>query len=174
LLWEYKEVKMQPKIVKGYDLKKDEFQKADKIYYKPDLKYNWDAGVAIGRFLNGLKEGKITGVVCKRCKRTMVPPRAFCERCFAPIDEWLELKDTGIVNTFSISYISWDVKRLEKPEIPAVIEIDGASKGMGILHLLGEVKPEDVKIGMKVKAVWKEKKERIGAITDIRYFKPLL
>jgi uncharacterized OB-fold protein len=32
---------------------------------------------------------------------------------------------------------------------------------------------QEIKIGMKVKAVWKDPKEREGAITDIRYFKPL-
>jgi probable rRNA maturation factor len=42
----------------------------------------------------------------------------------------------------------------------------------GILHLLGEVEPKDVEIGMKVEAVWKPAKEREGAITDIRYFRP--
>jgi len=57
--------------------------------------------------------------------------------------------------------------------LPAVIEIDGASKGMGIMHLLGEVEPGDIKIGMKVKAVWKPEEEREGSITDIIYFKPL-
>ena len=53
------------------------------------------------------------------------------------------------------------------------LDIDGASPLHGILHKLGEVKPEDVKIGMKVKAVWKPAKEREGAITDIKYFKPI-
>ena len=57
--------------------------------------------------------------------------------------------------------------------IPAVIEIEGASKGMGIMHLLGEVDPDEVKMGMKVKAVWKPAEEREGAITDILYFKPV-
>ncbi|MCI0530723.1 MAG: DNA-binding protein, partial [candidate division Zixibacteria bacterium] len=59
------------------------------------------------------------------------------------------------------------------PQMPAVIEIDGTSKTKGILHMLGEVNPKDVKIGMKVKAVWKFPREREGAITDIKYFKPL-
>jgi len=43
---------------------------------------------------------------------------------------------------------------------------------MGMLHLLGEVSPEEVAVGMKVKAVWKPQGERQGAITDIRYFRP--
>ena len=29
-----------------------------------------------------------------------------------------------------------------------------------------------IRVGMKVKAVWKPKEERTGAITDIRHFKP--
>ncbi len=165
---------MEPKVIRGRDLKRDEFEKALKVEYHPEARYAWDAGYAVGKFLEGLKQGKILGVRCRRCRRILVPPRAFCELCFVPIDEWLELKDTGTVNTFSISYVSMDVKRLEEPEIPAVIEIDGASPGVGILHKLGEVDdPKNVKIGMKVKAVWKPEKERTGAITDILYFKPL-
>ena len=53
-----------------------------------------------------------------------------------------------------------------------MIYIDGASDA-GFLHLLDEVKPEDVKVGMKVQAVWKPAEEREGSITDIKYFKPL-
>jgi uncharacterized OB-fold protein len=45
---------------------------------------------------------------------------------------------------------------------------------MGILHLLGEVSDwKKIKFGMQVKAVWKPPEERTGAITDIKYFKPL-
>jgi len=54
-----------------------------------------------------------------------------------------------------------------------VIELDGASQGIGLFHLLGEVKPEEVKVGLRVQAVWKPPAEREGAITDIKYFKPL-
>jgi uncharacterized OB-fold protein len=103
----------------------------------------------------------------------MIPPRMFCERCFGPTHAWVVVKDTGTVNTFSLSYVSWDVRRLKKPEIPAVIEIDGASKGMGILHVLGNVKPKAVRIGMRVRAVWKPAKQRTGSITDIAYFEPI-
>ena len=106
----------------------------------------------------------------------MIPPRMFCELCFRPTDEWISLKDTGTVNTFSLVYVNWDASRRDPsapPLIPAVIEIDGASRGMGIMHMLGEVDPEAITIGMKVKAVWKKPADREGAITDILYFKPV-
>ncbi len=144
--------------------------------FKPNLAYAWDNGVAIGRYLAELKSGRIVARTCYKCRRIMIPPRMFCELCFRPTDEWVFLKDTGTINTYSIVHVNWDASRRgpdEPPLIPAVIEIDGASKGMGIMHMLGEVDPKDVSIGMKVKAVWKPEDERTGAITDILYFKPL-
>jgi uncharacterized OB-fold protein len=143
--------------------------------WKPKLQYAWDDGVAIGRYLAELKKGNIIARKCNKCDRIMIPPRMFCELCWRPTDEWVVCKDTGSINTYSICYVNWDASRIkkgEKPHLPAVIEIDGASPGMGIMHILGEVDPKDVKIGMKVKAVWKKPAEREGSITDILYFKP--
>ncbi|MCX8015606.1 MAG: Zn-ribbon domain-containing OB-fold protein [candidate division WOR-3 bacterium] len=169
------DLKPDPKLLKGIGLSDDDIKKGRVLttHWVAEAKYKWDSGIAIGKYLEGLKQGKILGVECHKCRRKMVPPRMFCEWCFKPIDNWIELQDTGIVNTFSLCYVTWDVKRITEPQIPAVIEIDGASKGMGIMHLLGEVDPKKVYIGMKVKAVWKPEKEREGAITDIKYWKPI-
>ncbi len=136
--------------------------------------YAWDTGIAIGKYLASLKRGVILGSFCRSCRKTVVPPRIMCEWCFRPMTRYVPLKDTGTINTFSICYITWDVQRLEEPEIPAVIEIDGASSMHGIMHKIGEVDPKDVFIGMRVKAVWKPPEQRQGAITDILYFKPLI
>ena len=103
----------------------------------------------------------------------MVPPRTFDELSWTPIDDLRELPGTGTVNTFSLSMVNWDASRRDEPQMPAVIELDGASPGMGILHMLDEVEPDDIEIGMKVEAVWKPAGEREGAITDILYFRPL-
>ena len=141
--------------------------------------YNWDAGVAMGRYLQGLKQGKILGIRCPECRRTLTPPRSFCELCFRPLDDWVELSDTGRINTYSVSFVNWDASRRSTPEVPAVVEIDGASPGMAILHLIGEVGEtldeitSRLKLGTPVQAVWKPADEREGAITDIRYFRPI-
>ncbi len=148
--------------------------------WEPALSYRWDSGVAIGRFLEGLREGKILGVHCRRCARTVTPPRAFCEICFVPMDEWVELADTGTVNTFSICFITWDMRPLRVPQVPAVIEIDGTSPRVGFLHTLGGLRGRtverirrEVRLGLPVRAVWKPAGQRTGAITDILHFAPL-
>jgi len=140
--------------------------------WHPNLRWAWDTGVGYGRYFAELKEGRIIGTRCHKCRRVLLPARAFCEWCFRPVDEWVYLGDTGTVNTFSIAYTDWIARRITEPRISGLIEIDG-SGGVGIMHILGEVDPKKVKIGMRVKAVWKPKGKREGAITDIKYWKPL-
>lgn len=159
----------------GTSLSEKDFEQGKVLFNYDELRgdFAWDTGVAIGRYLAGLREGVILGARCKTCRRVVVPPRVVCERCFRPMDEYVPLQDTGTVNTFSICYVTWDVKRVQEPLLPAVIEIDGASPLHGIMHLLGEVDPKAIHIGMRVKAVWKPPEQRQGAVTDILYFKPL-
>ena len=136
-----------------------------------DVLYAWDPGDAIGAFLDGLRDGRILATTCASCGRTLVPPRAFCERCFRSTDAWMELAATGTVETFSICHVTWDMRPLDEPELPAVIRIDGSSDG-GFLHKLDEVAPDDVRIGMAVEAVWRPLDDRTGSILDIAYFRP--
>jgi len=135
--------------------------------------FAWDTGIAITEYLTGLKRGYLTGIKCDTCRKIVIPPRTVCEWCYQPMTNFVKLEDTGRVNTFSLCYVTWDVQRITEPEIPAVIEIDGASPLHGILHKLGEVDAQKVHRGMRVQAVWKNPEERIGAITDIKYFRPV-
>jgi len=159
----------------GVYLRESDFRDKKVLYneWDPNAQYAWDTGVAIGRYLAELKEGRLIGVRCNKCERTVIPPRTSCEWCFRPMDEWVVLPDIGTVNTFSLCYVTWDMKELTEPEMPAVIDIDGTNPAMGIMHKLGEVDPDAVKIGMRVQAVWKPPEEREGSILDIKYFKPL-
>jgi len=142
--------------------------------FKPKAKFAWSAGIAMSRFLEELKNGKIIATVCSKCGRIMVPPRIYCEKCFKPTDGWTYVKDTGTINTYSISFLAADASRLKEPIIVAIIDLDGASEAMGIIHRIEEVQDwKEVKFGMKVKAVWKKPEEREGAVTDIKYFKPV-
>lgn len=163
----------------GSPYKKKEFVEGKVMYTVdfPNARYRWSAGQAISRFLNELRNGRIIGKKCSRCGKIYVPPRVFCSNCFKSTSEWIYVEDTGKINTAVVSYIGADRGRLGEPLIIAVIELDGASSGIGILHKLNKVSPEDVKNGkvfnMRVKAVWNKPEEREGSITDILYFEPI-
>lgn len=159
----------------GTPLSEKDFEAGEILFRHDQMNghFAWDTGIGIGQYLAGLKQGVILGARCRRCRKVVVPPRVVCEWCFRPMDEFVPLRATGTVNTYSLCYVTWDMQRIQVPELPAVIEIDGASPLRGIMHKLGEVDPEQVRIGMRVQAVWKPPERREGAITDILYFKPL-
>jgi len=166
------EVPTPPTEPRGRGLSEAEFRAAPgAVEHALDARYAWDAGVAVGRFLDGLREGRIVGRECRGCERVLVPPRMFCERCFRSSDAWVEVETTGTVQTFSICHVAWDMERLEEPQIPAVVAIDGSDGGF--LHLLGEVGSSQVRIGLRVEAVWRPEDERTGSIQDIAYFRPV-
>ncbi len=153
-------------------------------YWHIACNYRRPPGEALSRFLDGLKGGKILGTRCDGCGRVLIPPRIFCEWCFKDVDKWLEHPGTGTVSTYSLSYIGTDpAERFEKPVIVAVIWFDETLRAVkssktvlhaaGILHKIQGIDPEKVKVGMRVRPVWKKPEEREGSILDIAYFTPL-
>ena len=164
-----------PTQLAGTSLSSQQFKGGDVITWDDQytVEYDWDSGVAIGAYLDGLKKGKLLASYSPSSDRIVVPPRTFDELTWEEIDDVRDLPGTGRVNTFSLCYVNWDASRRDDPLLPAVIELDGASEGMGILHMLGEVDADKIVVGMAVEAVWKAAAERTGAITDILYFRPL-
>lgn len=134
--------------------------------------YIYTVGVAGEIFFKNLKEkGVLTGGRCKKCNIIYMPARAYCELCFSEITEWVEFEPRGLIETYTIVYFDKEGKRLEEPKIVAFISIPGTHGG--IIHFVGEVKPEDVDFDMEVEAVLKPPEEREGNILDIKYFKPV-
>src|SRR5438034_1249794 len=147
--------------------------KVTQTRFRPNAKYAWSAGEAMSRFLAELQDGRLIARTCHSCKRILFPPRMFCEECFRPTDTWTYIQDTGTIETFSVSYLDTDAKRIPDPILVGVISLDGASPKMGMMHYFGEMTKEEIRIGMRVKAVWKPWEERRGSVLDIKYFAPL-
>jgi len=130
----------------------------------------YTAGALGTKVLNALrKKQKILGMRCSGCNRVYVPARATCKDCFAQLDEWVEVSDKGTLLTYTVVNEPNPCQPVEPPLAYGVIQLDGADNGF--VHMLGGVEPEQLQIGMRVQAVFKE--ERKGSILDIRYFKPL-
>ena len=132
--------------------------------------YSWTVGKGGEHFLTELRDNKkMTGTRCRQCGRVFVPPRVYCEECYADDVDWVDVEPKGTLITFGDSYIGADGKTLDKPWILGVVRING-SEG-GFLHYIGEAATKDLKIGMPMEAVFKD--EREGSILDIEYFRPV-
>ena len=123
-------------------------------------------------------EGKILGTLCPSCARTLVPPRSFCERCFVPCTEWREVGPEGTVVTFTVSFRKTPGLTREPPFMIALIRLDGA--GTNLIHLVDgcdltapKALLERVRVGLRVRAVFRPAEERTGHILDIQSFMAL-
>jgi len=135
------------------------------------LPYQYFAGRTGSKFLISLRDKKkILGVKCKKCDKVFVPPRQTCERCFENIsNNWVELSDTGEIVNFTV--VRYTAKHLPRkaPFVLALIKLDGADTP--VTHIVEGIAPDDVKIGLKVKAVFA--KETTNTILDIDHFEPV-
>lgn len=133
------------------------------------LPYTYFAGRVGSTFITTLRDKKkIMGVKCPVCKKVYLPPRQVCERDFTDIrDNWVEVGERGTVTNFTI--VRYDDRHLPRkaPFALALIKLDGADTP--IAHIIDEVKFEDVKIGMRVEAVFAT--QTTNTILDIDHFK---
>jgi len=144
-----------------------------KVWYdNMPLESEYTAGIAGEKFLRAIKDrGVILGTVCPTCGLTYVPPSMYCERCFAELEEWVEVPSRGEVYTYTILTRSLEDKPLDEPQVLALIEMEGVHGGL--VHKLAAAKLDEVEVGMEVEAVFKPEQERVGSILDIEYFKPV-
>lgn len=130
----------------------------------------YTAGVGGQIFFEALKNrGELVGTRCRPCKQVYVPARLFCERCFAELTTKVKVKPEGTLASFTFSTLDRDAKALSRSQALALVRLEGATTLL--LHRLLKVSdPAQVKIGARVKVVFKPKTKRTGSILDIEGF----
>ena len=114
--------------------------------------YIYTAGIAGERFFATLRdEGKFLATRCDKCNITYLPPRIYCQKCFAKTDKWLQVPHTGTVDTYTIVHYDRNGEALTNPVAIAFIRIDNTDGGL--IHKIGGVELKKVVLGMRVEAV---------------------
>ena len=134
------------------------------------LEYTYAASAEESRFYRGLAEGKIRGQRCPKCEKVYVPPRGACPVDGVPTTDEVELPDRGIVTTFCIVNVPFLGQRITPPYVSAYVLLEGAD--IAFLHLVLGCDPAEVRIGMRVEAVWRPREEWGTTIENISHFRP--
>lgn len=136
------------------------------------VQFRYTLGAAGLRFFQTLKQkGVLAATRCQECGRTYLPPRLYCEECFADLsDSWLEVPPRGRVHSFTLVHVDREGRRLREPEIAAFVRID--STDGGLVTRLVNVSPADTRIDMPVEAVLLPPRRRQAALDDIVGFSP--
>ncbi len=137
---------------------------------KLEIPYKQFVGSVASKFLIEIRDNKkIFGMRCPECNRVYVPSRSICPKCMCRMDEWVEVSDRGTVLTYTVVNYKEPTHPVEPPFVYGIIQLDGADTG--IVHFIAGVDPEELKVGLRVQAVFKA--ERQGSMLDIKHFKPL-
>ena len=134
------------------------------------LDYDFAASPEESAFFRGLAEGKLLGQRCPVCQKVYVPPRGACPVDGVPTTDEVELPDRGTVTTFCIVNVPFMGQKITPPYVSAYVLLDGAD--IAFLHLILGVDASEVRMGMRVQAVWKPRDEWGTTIENISHFEP--
>ncbi|CAN5350290.1 OB-fold nucleic acid binding domain-containing protein [soil metagenome] len=134
------------------------------------LDYVYAASPEESAFYRGLAEGRIIGQRCATCGKVYVPPRSACPADGTPTVEEVELSDAGTITTFCVVNVPFLGQKITPPYVSAYVLLDGAD--IAILHLILDIAADEVRMGMRVKAVWKPREEWGTTIENISHFSP--
>ena len=98
------------------------------------------------------------------------PPREADPATGKQLDEFIELSDVGTVTTFAIINIPFPGQRIKPPYVAAYVLLDGAD--IAFQHLVSDIEADEVRMGMRVQAVWRPREEWGFGIDNIEYFRP--
>jgi uncharacterized OB-fold protein len=135
------------------------------------LDYIFTPGEALSRFLRATDDKKLLG---ERAPggRVYIPPRGADPELGLPTSEQVEVEHTGTLVSFCMVNVAFYGSQMELPYTSGWILLDGSD--MPIMHLIQEIPASEVRIGLRVEAVWEdddaeEKKQGLGAI---KWFRP--
>jgi uncharacterized OB-fold protein len=134
--------------------------------------YSYEPGRTLSSFLTGLAEHTIHGGRCPRGHGVYVPSHPSCPLCRAGPLEEVGIGDIGTVTTYTIVHLPFPGMTIELPLVCAWIRLDGTD--VSFAHLLGEIEAEEVRVGMRVQAVWVADEELAPTWESIRYFRPVV
>ena len=134
------------------------------------LHYQHSASAEESRYLRSLKEGKIIGQRCPVCGKVYVPPRGACPVDGVPTTTDVELPDVGTVTTFCVVNVPFQGQRVPSPYVAASVLLDGAD--IAFQHLILGCDPAEVRMGMRVRAVWKPREQWGTTSENIDHFEP--
>ncbi|WP_280266441.1 Zn-ribbon domain-containing OB-fold protein [Nocardia wallacei] len=129
--------------------------------------YTRSVGPTIGRFLTGLRDGRIVGIRGSD-GRVFVPPAEYDPVTADRLTEFVDVADVGTVQSWSWVRDPLPGQPFDRPFAWALIKLDGADTAL--LHAVDVASPDDLRTGMRVRARWAA--DRTGSIHDIACFEP--
>ena len=135
------------------------------------MKYDFVPGTSSQKYLVEMENKKIIGQASPVDGAVFIPPRGVDPRNGAMMTEYVELAHRGHVGNFCITSLPIPGRTdLVLPYVSAWIHLDDAD--IGFIGLVQGIDADKVRIGMRVRAVWKPDEELGRTAENILYWEP--
>jgi uncharacterized OB-fold protein len=135
-----------------------------------ELHYRYEPGRVLSSFLRELGRGRVAGGRCPGCAAVYVPPRPRCPACGAGPMAPAGVADRGVVISYAVTRVPPHGSAVPVPFAWAWIRLDGAD--VPFPHLLGDLPLDEIRVGLRVRAVWVAAAELAPTWASIRHFGP--
>ena len=135
-----------------------------------ELHYRYEPGRVLSSFLRELGRGRVAGGRCPGCAAVYVPPRPRCPACGAGPMAPAGVADRGVVVSYAVARVPPYGSAVPVPFAWAWIRLDGAD--VPFPHLLGDLPLDEIRVGLRVRAVWVAAAELAPTWASIRHFGP--
>jgi hypothetical protein len=139
---------------------------------KWEIPYEYSAGETTSRFLVELRDNaRIMATKCPKCGQVLLPPRSFCATCFISLkDQWVEVEPVGKLLTYSLC-TEVITGAPPPPYVIAFVTLGESTVPMaqflkGVDLSDPEKLTKELKPGMPVKAVFKDRADRKASVLD--------
>jgi uncharacterized OB-fold protein len=126
--------------------------------------YKRSLGPVLSRFFTALRDRRFLGI--RRPDGTViVPPKEYDPETGQGLDDWVDVSDQGVVQSWSWVSHPRPQQPFEHPFAYALVLLDGSDTPF--IHVVDVPGEESMNTGMRVKARWAD--ETTGSITDFAF-----
>jgi uncharacterized OB-fold protein len=133
-----------------------------------------ERGFTAASFYRFLGRKKLMGSRCKQCGAIMVPPRPLCGQCLRDEMEWVQLSGHGKLVSYSVvrvgtTYYEAKGYSRDNPYCWGVVQLEEGPRISALLLGADLSRPDSIKIGQPVEAVFSEKGTEEGERNPVTF-----
>ena len=102
----------------------------------------------ISSFYKFVGENRLMAAKCIECGNVLLPPKPMCTKCLSTNLKWIELEGTGTLLSYTVIHVAPEQFQSMTPYNVGIVEF---KSGLCLPGMICDVKPEELRVGMKLK-----------------------
>lgn len=104
--------------------------------------------ITLHRFFEHAREGRLTGVRCRKCGELAIPPKELCPACHERAWEPVPLAGEGTIASYTVIRVAPRAYQAEAPYAVAAVKL---TEGVSILGRIVDIPLERLAVGLPVR-----------------------